>query len=71
MKKAKRLFEIVYSIVSAFLLFPLLVTFYMIDKIDLNKSLNYFGLGTSDSDTKPLNQDVKLKYEEQKWPQCT
>ncbi len=66
MKKIKRLYEIVYSILLAFLLLPLLFVLYIIDKIDLSKSLNYFGLGTSDSDTKPLNQDVKLKYKEQR-----
>ncbi|MCH9814778.1 MAG: hypothetical protein K0U47_12650 [Epsilonproteobacteria bacterium] len=33
-------------------------------KIDLKKSLNFFGLGLSDSDPEPLNQDVRKKYKD-------
>lgn len=55
-----------FSIMVFILIATVSILQYIGFKLDLNKSLNFFGFGLSDSDPEPLNPDVKLKYKEVK-----
>ncbi len=67
----KKFLSNIYVYIQASFVFVLLSLGYVLrhfgyKTIDLNKSLNYFGFGTSDSEPRPLNKDIKLKYEGKK-----